>query len=161
MPEILLDPNSAFVPLTGPATITSVSGTPSYKRIDFNDTFTQNADWIFKHDQYYDSGNMYLDIYWMAASATSGSVVWGTLIRGVSVADGFAGGPSLSWSITSATDTTAAGNLNKATITITSPGLSPAQIIQLWLRRVPGDAGDNMTGDAHFLFASLRYTVSG
>lgn len=151
------DRNSANV-----AALANTAGTNfDFATLDYDATTDEHADMNVQMDQFYDSGVIYLDVYWKAA-ATSGDVVWQLNIRGIASGELFDG----TLGSDNHTTSTAQGTteyLNKATITINSPGLSPNDIA---IFRISRDADstndtDDMAGDAKLVVAVLRFEVSG
>ncbi len=104
---------------------------------------------------HYAGGGLTLDIYWMAASATSADVKWdaaweeGDPNNNDLDADNF----GTASTVTTTTNGTS-GKVVKSTITITHANMgSPAagDPFRLRIRRLAADAADTMTGDTQLL----------
>ncbi len=103
---------------------------------------------------HYAGGGLTLDLFWYAASATSGDVVWDAAYEegGSDIdADNFG-------TVGTATTTTngTSGIETKSTITISHANMgSPAagSTFRLRVRRLAADGADTMTGDSHFIAA--------
>lgn len=112
---------------------------------------------------HYSGGGLTIDIYWMAASATSGDVVWGVEIERAQ--DGGTDQDADSF----ATQQTATGTANgtsgiktKTTVTCSSganmDSLAAGEPFRLRLQRVAASGSDTMTGDAQFCEMHLKET---
>lgn len=111
----------------------------------------------------YGSGNLTLDLWWYADTATSGVVRWGGAIAAITAntdtqdieTDGLA---------TEATsdDThlgTTGQRVHKDTVTISSlDSIAAGDLVFLRIRRVGSNGADTMTGDAILLLAKLSYS---
>ena len=139
---------------------TDVTGTNfDYATLDFDATTDEHADWNIWTDSLYDSGTIYVDIYWKAA-ATTGSVVWQVNLRGAASGEIY---DSTLGSDNYVSDTPAGTTeyIKKCTVTISTTGLSPGDATVLRISRdANGTHGtDNMAGDAKLLFAVVRFSV--
>ena len=112
---------------------------------------------------HYSGGGLTIDIYWMAATATSGATVWGASVERDNAAnhdldaDAFATEQTAS----STTDATS-GKLTKTTITVSSganmDSAAAGDPIRLKVRRLATDALDTMTGDAQLHSVHVKET---
>lgn len=162
MPAFILKPLDADRNGANVAAKSDTAGTNlDFATLDFDATTQEHADWILWSDTFYDSGTIYIDIFWKAA-ATSGDVVWQANLLGN--ADGE------QWDRALGTDSyvkdTAQGTTeytSRCTITIDSPGLAPSDATIIRISRDSDDTNDtdNMAGDAKLLFAVVRFNVIG
>lgn len=147
-----LQADEANNPFPQPNGIGGVSGNIFYQVYGYDDAITETAYWGFRAVGY-GSGNLTVDIFWVADTATSGNVVWGAAIAAVTpdVDSGSLQSKAFATEAT-VTDThlgTNARRLHKATITISSlDSLAADDEVFLRIRRLGGDASDTMVGDA-------------
>lgn len=145
---------------------------PSLSRVDgtsnpvfglaFDPSTIQECFWRFVI-QRYGSGKLTLDLYWYAATATTGVVRWGGSIAAITA-------DTDSQDITTkalATETTVndthlgtvGKRLHKCSITISNlDSLANGDVVQLRLRRVANNAADTMTGFAVLVGAVLSFS---
>ncbi len=125
----------------------------------FDDTTSEY--WIFEGfmPSWYDGGNIGVTLHWIAATATSGDVVWAVAWERIQAgttdidSDSFASETQN----TSTADTTS-GETSQFTATFTqatADGIDAGEPFRLRVRRNPGHASDNMTGDAQILFVVI------
>lgn len=111
---------------------------------------------------HYAGGGLTLDVYWMAASATSGDAKIGAAWEENDPNNNDLDSDAFGTESTQTTTTNAtSGKVVKSTITISHANMgSPAagDPFRLKLRRIANDAGDTMTGDLHFLIAHGKET---
>lgn len=147
---------------------------PQYQRIvgsffplsvlSFDASTSEGATWKLAALNY-GSGNLTLTVYWYADTATSGGVVWQTSIAAVTANTdtGDVQTKALA-SVNTAADThlgTTGQRLHSVDVTITNlDSLAANDVVWLMLERLPGDASDTMTGDAHFVMGVLAYSDS-
>lgn len=167
--RILLDPTTAILPTSNPATLSSVTtsgGTPpsnapavSYKILQFNDSTDQTAIWNFPILADYVSGGT-VAVQWYAA-ATTGAVIWKAGICPVTL-------NSVDL------DTSSAYNAADLSATVTVPGTSGKVLetswaltvtnvtagvpVSLFIGRRAAAAGDTAVGNANLFTARLEYT---
>jgi hypothetical protein len=101
----------------------------------------------------YAGGGLTIDIYWMAATATSGDVVWGIAIERDNEgnhdldADAFA-----TQQTATGTANAASGKLTKTTVTVSSganmDSLAAGEPYRMQVQRVAASGSDTMTGNA-------------
>lgn len=127
----------------------------------YNDSTNETAIFESYLPSNYNGGGLTIDLYWAAATATSGDVIWEAAIERQDIdshdldADGFA-------SNNANTDTapSTSGQLSKATITFTDgadmDSLAAGECFRLKVYRRAGDAGDTMTGDAELYRVVVR-----
>jgi hypothetical protein len=151
------DPNMATFPASNPAAATSRNEHPL---ISFDDTTAESIifHWVMTND--YNDGYLTIDIDWVAATATTNSVVWGVEIERIAPGGTDIGADSFDSQQVAASTT----NGTSGVVTRTSIGLnnSDADAIlagdafRLRIQRVAGNGGDDMTGDAQLLRVSGR-----
>jgi hypothetical protein len=111
----------------------------------------------------YHGGNLIVDVYWMAASATTGGAVFDATFERLASggqdedSDGFATAQQCA----SVTTNAASGVLAKSTVTCTVGAAGTSSIaagdpFRLRLRRVPADAGDTITTDVQVTRVVVR-----
>lgn len=162
MPTITLDPKSAILPTSNSAAYSDPDGTNfSYGQLAYNDTTQQSAYYVFQMDEFYDSGAITFHFWWKAA-ATSGDTVWQINVLSRTDTQQFdsALGSDI-YVVDTAQGTTE--YLSKASVTESSPGLTPSSLVVI---RVSRDADstndtDNMSGDAKLLNLTLEFDVIG
>lgn len=152
--------------------VLSAGSFPQYLKVDgtnfpvsllaFDETTVETVFYKFTPSNY-TSGNLTLDIYWYAASATSGNVVWGGAIAAITAGDAqsvetkaFA----TQSTATSGANGTAKG-LNKATVTISNlDSIASGDIVWLQLQRVANSGSDTMAGDAYMVYAQITWSIA-
>lgn len=112
----------------------------------------------------YAGGGLSVDLYWAAASATTGGVVWGGAIErntsgGSDIdSDSFATEQNAAGVTTNGTS----GILNKSTITFSSganmDSLAAGEPFRLKVARKVADGSDTMTGDAQLFAVHVKET---
>lgn len=128
----------------------------------FDDTVSQELIYTGVLSSTYGGGGLTLTLYWVAASATSGSVGWTAAIErddeaGIDIdSDSFAAAQT-----TTATAPGTSGQIDYAVITFTDgaqmDGLLAGEAFRLKITRDTG-IGGNMTGDAQLLLIYVRET---
>lgn len=103
---------------------------------------------------HYAGGGLTFDVYWMAASATSGDVKWGISIERDDPADHDLDSDNFATEQTNTgTANGTSGKLTKTTVTVSSganmDSAAAGDPIRVKVRRFASDAGDTMSGDAH------------
>lgn len=108
----------------------------------------------------YGGGNIQIKIMWMAATATTGNVVWDATLEDLGSqdedVDGFATAQQAAAAATNATS----GVLTTTTITCAAgatgtDSLAAGRPFRVRIRRIAADAGDTMAGDAQVQFVAL------
>ena len=141
----------------------SNAGTNFPVSVLFYDASTDEAaTWKFIATSY-GSGNLTLDLWWYADSATSGDVVWGGAIAAITAntdtqdveTDAFA-------TENTVTDThlgTTGQRVHSCTVTISNlDSLAAEDLVFLRVRRLGSNGSDTMTNDAGLLYARLSYS---
>lgn len=113
--------------------------------------------------QNYGSGNLTLNVWWAAASATSGDVIWGCAIAAQTpntdseAADSY--GLATAQTVTDTHLGTTATRVHQTAITISNlDSLAADDRLVLSFYRDADAAGDTMTGDAWLLALELTYS---
>lgn len=128
----------------------------------FDAATDQMAYWQFIADSY-GSGNLTLDIYWYADTATSGDVIWGAQVSVITAntdsqdieTDAFATANT----VTDSHLGTTGQRLHQASITISNlDSLASGDHVVLKLYRDADAGGDTMTGDAFVTMVELSYS---
>lgn len=126
---------------------------------DFDDTTEEYIDLICRLENYA-GGGLTITFDWSATSATTGDVRWGGAIRAIPD-DAEDLDAAHTYSFQEVTDTTASasGERSRATLTFTSgaqmDSLANLESFILRIRREPGDAADNLAGDAELWLDSI------
>lgn len=146
----------AVLPTSNPA----AAGTRNdHKILAFDDTTTESAIFEAMMPKVYSDGPFKIYLFWVAATATTGDVVWGAEVEHDAPAghdidsDSFAGQQT-----TQETAPGTSGVIKKTTINLTkvqADGVEASNPFRLRIQRVIG-AGDTMTGDAQLLRVSLE-----
>jgi hypothetical protein len=110
----------------------------------------------------YTSGNLTLDIFWFADTATSGDIVWGGAIACITpdtdTQDVTTDSLATENTVTDTQLGTTARRLQKCTVTISNlDGAADGDEVVLRIRRL--SAGNTMTGDGCLLQARLSYAT--
>ena len=128
----------------------------------YDATTAQNAYWKFNAETY-GSGNLTLELYWYAATATTGSVVWlsqlAVINPNVDTQDVETKAFATANSVTQAHLGTTAKRIHRATITLSNLDTIAAKK-QVWLKvgRDAANASDDMAGNAILVQACLSYS---
>ena len=111
---------------------------------------------------HYAGGGLTLDLFWMAASATSGDVKWDAAYEENDTNNNDLDSDAFGTASTATTTTNGtSGKVTKSTITISHANCgSPAagDPFRLRVRRIAADGGDTMTGDAQLLSIHAKET---
>lgn len=149
--------NEATFPATAPAAATSRNEHPY---LNYDDTTDENALFRKVISEDYSGGNLTVDLYWVAASATTGDVKWNVAFERLAAggqdvdSDGFAAAQTG----TSTTDA-ASGVHTKTSIAFTqaqADAIVAGDPFRLKVTRDADDGGDTMTGDAQLSFVQIR-----
>ncbi len=102
---------------------------------------------------HYAGGGLTFDIYWMAASATSGDVKWGVSIERDNAANHALSSDNFATEqVATGTANAANAKVTKTTVTVSSganmDSATAGDPIRVKVRRLASDAADTMTGDA-------------
>lgn len=131
---------------------------------DFDDTSVEIMDFLCFLSPTYEGGGLTVVLPWSATTATSGAVVWGAAIRSFPD-DTEDADVSQTYDFNlSAADTTAtaSGEVSYATLTFSDgvdmDSLVAGQVFILRVKRIPTDAGDNMSGDAELWLPIVKET---
>ncbi len=128
----------------------------------FDAATIQEAFWRFVI-QRYGSGNLTLDLFWYAGTATTGTVRWGGSIAAITAdtdtQDITTKALATETNVDDAHLGTVGKRLHKATITISNlDSLANGDAVQLRIRRVANHANDTMTGYAILVAAVLSFS---
>lgn len=128
----------------------------------FNDATDENAYWKFLSNNY-GSGNLTLNLFWYADTASTNSVIWDAAIAAITPETDSQDVETKAFAtINSVTDThlgTTGQRVHKATITISNlDSLAADDVVWLRISRDANNASDNMAGDAILLLAELTYS---
>lgn len=127
------------------------------------DAATKETIYFKFHATNYGSGNLTLDVFWYADTASSGDIVWGAQVAAVSP-DGDTQDVETKAFATANTVTdshlgTTGQRLHQSTIAISNlDAIAAGDIVWLALYRDAAAAGDTLTGDALFIEALLSYS---
>lgn len=143
-------------PASNPATLTTRNG---HWVLSFDADTDESAIFSSVMPECYFGGNLYVDIYWAAESATTGDVIWNAAFESLASqdmdSDGFAAAQAASAATTNATS----GVLTKTTITFTqaqADAVAAADGYRLQITRDANNGSDTMTGDAQVKFVQVR-----
>lgn len=128
----------------------------------FDAATQENAFWKFDA-AYYSSGNLTLNLFWYADTASSGNIVWGAAIAAITpdtdTQDVEIKAFATALEVTDSHLGTTGQRLHIATITISNlDSLAINDIVWLKIYRKAADAADTMTGDGLLVMATLSYT---
>jgi hypothetical protein len=146
----IFTPSDAIFPATAPAGGTSRNGHPT---IAYDAATQEDVDYVSSVPIGYTGTNLAVHIDWVAATATTGDVVWAALFERLTPggsdldADDFAAAVQATATTTSATS----GVVTRTTITVTqaqADSIAAVDAYRLRVRRVAANAGDTMVGDA-------------
>ena len=141
-------PMTSAAPATAFATLDTRNSIPV---LDFDDTVQESCFWVGVLSESASLGSgLKVSITWMATTATTGAVVWGTQIERMNTdedTDSF----DTAVEVTTTTSATS-GTPSKTTITITTIDSTVAQdAYRVRVYRKAADAADTMTGDAEVI----------
>lgn len=162
MPMIVLKPRDSDTNGANVAQKVDTTGTNfDYQELRYDATTQERADFGFQMDEFYDSQTIYVDIWWKAAAITN-NVVWQVNLLGRGDNAQFDSALGSDNYIQDAPVGTTE-YLSKATVTISSTGITPSQWVILRISRDADstNATDNMTGDAKLIGAIMRFNVAG
>lgn len=153
---------SHYKPITANyATFTSRNGMPL---IVFDGTTAQAAALQGVLPDYYsDTTGVTLDIYWAAATATSGGVVWGVSMERNNAGNRDLDADAFATEVTgSGTANATCGKLTKTSIALTKGTNMNSAVagdpFRLQIVRKTADGSDDMTGSAQIAFVVMRET---
>jgi hypothetical protein len=142
-------------PATGFATLDVRNG---HAVLDFDADADEAMVFAGLYPAIYAGGDLSVDLYWAATSATSGNVKWLAALERTSAgdldADSF-GTASTATAATSATN----GGVTKTSLSVSSANAGSPQAsdaFRLKVSRDADDAGDTLTGDAELLAVHVR-----
>ncbi len=161
MAEYMFIPKDAILPTTNPAAYSDPDGTNfSYGQLSYDDTTQEQVFYVLPIDTYYDSSTIYFDIWWKGTS-TSNDVVWQINLLGRIDDEVWDAALGSDYYIVDTAKGTA-NDLAKCTITISTTGLSPSDMVIIKLSRDADstNATDNFSGDALFLGMRARFEVA-
>lgn len=163
MPMIVFEPVTAVLPSVNPASLTQGDSINfSYKALSFNKDTDQFCYWIFQMDKFYNSGPITLHFFWICGN-TTGNVVWQANLAGIIDNEDWvnANPTTVTWVQDAAPGT--AWYLSKASLTFSSTGLSPNDLVILKISRDANStyATDDLDTTANLLNLVLEYNVAG
>lgn len=141
----------------------SVPGTNFPVSVLFYDaTADEAATWKFIATTY-GSGNLTLDLWWYADTASSGDVVWGGAITAITANTDTTDVETDSLATeTTFTDThlgTTGQRVHLCTVAISNlDSVAAEDVVFLRIRRLGSSGSDTMTGDAGLIYARLSYS---
>jgi hypothetical protein len=144
-------------PATGYATLDQRN---AHAILDFDAAATEGAMFSAVLPRNYAGGGITVTLTWMASTATSGAVFWGTAFERMNTdldADSFATqvtGASTANGTSGIITTVALAHTNGASI----DSIAVGDAFRLQVQRIGGNGGDTMTGDAELLTVELRET---
>ena len=151
------DANDAIYPSSNPAAADSRNGHPI---ISFDDTAAENVLFNSSVSQNYVGGDVFVDIDWVAATATTGGVTWGIEVeRNVPGGDDIDSDSFAPQQTGTSTTNGTSGVITRTTITLTQAEADAIEALddyRIRLQRVVGDVGDDMVGDAQVLSVGVR-----
>lgn len=130
----------------------------TFSVIAFNDSAVQGLAWQNAMPLIYDGGNLTLNLYWVAATAIAGDVVWAAAFERDAAASSILAD---NFSALQTATTTAPGVLGN--VALTSIAFTNAQAaaiaagdpFRVFIQRTGTAAGDTMVGDAQLVRATL------
>lgn len=128
----------------------------------FDAASDETAYWKFLADSY-GSGNLTVDIFWYADTASSGDVIWDVGIAAITADTDTQDIETKAFAtINSVTDThlgTTGQRLHKAVVTVSNlDSLAAGDVVHLKLNRDANNASDTMTGDAIVVAVRVSYS---
>jgi hypothetical protein len=158
-----LTPESARFLSTAFPQYKSVPGTNFAVSVLFYDAAAiESAYWKFPSTGY-GSGNVTVDLFWYADTASSGDVVWGCALAAITPNTDTQDVETKAFATqNTATDThlgTTGQRLHQIAVTVTNlDSLAVGDMVWIRIQRVATDAGDTMTGDAGLVLARVSYS---
>lgn len=156
------DPEGAQFPSTFPQFVKANGTNFPVSGLAFDSSADEAAVWKFEAINY-GSGNLTLDLWWYADTASSGVVRWGGAIAAITAETDTQDVESKSLATENTFDDTHLGTtgqrVHKASITISNlDSLAAGDLVFLRIRRVGSNGADTMAGDAILLLAKLSYS---
>jgi len=148
-------------PASNPATFNTRNAHPV---LEFDTTTSEAVYFEGVLPRNYAGGGVTIALHWLAASATSGSVVWGASMERHDEASLDLDADSFAAEVLSAASGApgTTGMLRIASIALTNgaqmDNLAAGESFRLQIARKPADAGDDMAGDAQLLKVEMRET---
>lgn len=129
----------------------------------FGDAADAFADVLVNLPENYAGGGITITLKWMAASATTGDVVWGAAVRAIpDDAEDVDGAHTYDYNEATGTTASATGEFQYTNITFTDgvdmDSWAVPEDAVLRIRRNGDDAGDTMTGNAQLVSISIKET---
>jgi hypothetical protein len=121
------------------------------------------AFWRFVATTYAPGGNIDVELYWMAYTASSGAVVWGATIAAITPStdtqDVETDGMATEGTATANHGGTVGQRLHRAVVTVSSlDSLANNDVVTLRIRRIGSSGSDTMTGDAALVYVRISYS---
>jgi hypothetical protein len=131
---------------------------------DFDDTTAEYLDYLCYLGPNYAGGGLTLSLPWLPVAATSGAVVWRAAVRRVNASSEDIDA-SQTYDFNQASASSAPGTQGQIvvpTIAFTSgsdmDSWAAGELAMVRVSRLPSDAGDNMSGDAHLIDLVIKET---
>jgi hypothetical protein len=162
---IELAPESAqFLSSAFPGFIRNVGTNFPVSGLAYDAATDEAAFWKLQANEYA-SGNLTLDIFWYADSASTGDVVWEAQIAAITPntdsQDIETDSLATANSVTDSHIGTTGQRLHQATITISNlDSLAAGDVVFIRIARDANNGSDTMTGDCVLVLATLSYTTS-
>lgn len=152
MQELIFTASDAIFPSNGPAGFGTFG---SHKTITFDADSQENAIFESLIPSTYTSGNLQLDILWVAESG-SGDVLWQAQLEGVTPDSDSINSDSYGV-IVELLETAASSNqISKGQMTIPSGQVGAGELFRLKVTRAAGSGSDSLDADSEILRLALR-----
>ncbi len=148
-------PVAAMPPSSGYATLDVRN---NHVVLDFDAAADESSIFACVYPAHYSGGDLTIDLFWAATTATSGNVRWQVAVENSTDTDIDADGFGTATAATAATSATS-GLLTKTTLTVSAANAgAPAagEALRLKVIRDADDAADTMAGDAELWAIQLR-----
>ena len=154
--SIYLKPTQAFLPASGSATLSKVTGNITYMVLDFDASSDERACWNILIPDSYAGGDATIEIYWISNAAVAGDCRWDVEYLSTGNSDPVDTAPTNVAMTVSTTDGTAK-NKNTATGTLTTPFTAGDEVNFQIIRDV--DQADDLVNDARLLGVKISFSV--
>jgi len=127
----------------------------------FSDTAGSEVETTWVPPKRWDKGNIFVELYWWAASASGNAVRWGISAQSIAPGESLT---STTFASESGITQTNSGNatLNVSAEVTTAVSGTPAdrEFVNIRIRRVPADAGDTLAAGANLIGMRILYNIS-
>lgn len=155
---IVLTAAGAIPATTNGAAQSKVAGTNhEYYVCDFDKDTDESIYFDFVVPADFQTGNITVKIYWIAAVATTGDVVWNFATLGREDSEAFDSALGAAEAKTDTTDGTAK-DLNITTFTAFNPSWAAGDLAIVKISRDANNGSDTLAEDARFLMCEIQYT---